>query len=130
MDAFLRLPPKILLTKGKRLNIALKTIFNFIKNEVHMGAVLVGDVQWLLQTFERGGEGVPFELKYFSGDEWDLHDNVSASDVIVMITDQVSHTVRRRVLSLAASNRVSLYMRHSCGASHIKSCMRGLAVGR
>ena len=75
----------------------------------------------------RGG---PFELKYFCGDEWDLHDNVSASDVIVMITDQVSHAVRRRVLSLAASNRVSLYMRHSCGASHIKSCMRGLAVGR
>jgi hypothetical protein len=95
-----------------------------------MCAVLVGDVGWLLKTFGRAGERVPFELKYFCGDEWDLHDNVSASDVIVMITDQVSHTVRRRVLSLAASNRVSLYMRHSCGASNIKSCMRGLAVGR
>jgi len=95
-----------------------------------MCAVLVGDVQWLLKTFDRGGERGPFELKYFCGDEWDLHDNVSGSDVVFMITDQVSHTVRRRVLSLAASNRVSLYMRHSCGAFTIKSCMRGLADGR
>ena len=95
-----------------------------------MCAILVGDVQWLLETFDTGRAGAPVELKYFCGDEWDLHDNVSGSDVIVMMTDQLSHSVRRRVLSLAASNRVSVYMRHSCGASSIGACIRGLAADR
>ena len=95
-----------------------------------MCAMLVGDIQWLLEAFNRSRTRGTVELKYFCGEESDLHDNVSGSDVIVMITDQLSHPVRRRVLSLAASNRVSVYMRHSCGVSSLGSCIRGLAADR
>jgi|GEM_PF-2922823 len=88
-----------------------------------MCAALVGDLQWLVKVCEKDGEMEGCRLTCLSGEEGDLNEFVSTSDVIVMVTDQVPHAVRRHVLNVASVNDVPVYMRHSCGASTMQACL-------
>ena len=89
-----------------------------------MCAALVGDLQWLMQTCESDEQLKNHDLKCFTGKEGDLHDELSVSDLVVMLTDQVPHAVRRRVLCVASANNVPVYMRHSSGAAIMQSCLK------
>lgn len=95
-----------------------------------MCAVLVGDVEWLSGTYDRGGSLGSLELQCLSGEERDFDDRVSSSAVVVMITDQTSHSVRRQVLCVAAANSVPVCMRHSCGMSCVGARLRGVTANR
>lgn len=93
-----------------------------------MCAALVGDLQWLMESCELDEDMKNHQLKCLTGKEDDLNDFVSTSDVVVMMTDQVPHAVRRRVLSVASVNSVPVYMRHSCGALLLESCLHHAAA--
>ena len=95
-----------------------------------MCALFVGDVQWLLEACARDGWMQHLELKCLSGEERDLDVSVSSSAVVVMMTDKISHDVRRRVLGVASAKRVPVCMRHSSGASGMGACLRRMAPGR
>lgn len=93
-----------------------------------MCAALVGDFQWLMASREEIERGNGCRLTCLDGKEGDLNESVSASDIVVMLTDQVPHAVRRRVLCVASVNNVPVYMRHSSGATTIRACLKEFAV--
>lgn len=94
------------MTKFHTPNIPVITIFNFTKKGVIMCAALVGDFQWLMASREEIERGNGCRLTCLDGKEGDLNESVSASDIVVMLTDQVPHAVRRRVLCVASVNNV------------------------
>jgi len=81
-----------------------------------MCAAFIGDVNWLNKVCGDDGDSA-CTLKHFSGEEGGLTEELSTAEVVVLLTDQVSHAVRRRVLFAASSTSVPVLMRHSAGAS-------------
>ena len=95
-----------------------------------MCAVFVGDVQWLLGALVKDVGVKDIEMRCLSGEELDFEDRVSSSVAVVMVTDQVPHTVRRRVIDTASVRSVPVFMRHSSGAAGMGSCLRRMVSSR
>lgn len=85
-----------------------------------MCAALIGDLGWMSEFFGKDSvDGRPHV--FLTGAEAGLDESMFAADVVVLITDQVPHAVRRRVLYAASSQDLPVFMRHSSGAPSVKS---------
>jgi len=88
-----------------------------------VSAALIGDLEWLKKTCSNEIKRGSWQLTCLSGKEAGVHDIVSRSDAVILVTDQVSHSTRRTVVSAAVKRNIPVFMRHSSGAHLIPASL-------
>lgn len=94
-----------------------------------MCAALIGNLEWLKKACSEGVDGREVCLTCLTGEERYVEEVVSRADVVVVMTDQVSHRARRNIVSVASGKSIPVYMRHSSGANLVQACLGGVAAG-
>lgn len=87
-----------------------------------MSAALIGNMEWLKANCSSNIRRNGWQVSLLSGEESFAHEIVQKSDAVIVVTDHVSHQARQKVLAVCR-NKVPVFMRHSCGACHFRSCL-------
>lgn len=93
-----------------------------------MCAAIVGNRQWLVGMCESNEAAKQHDLTCLSGRETFLSQEMASVDVVVILTDQVPHAVRRRVLFTASADNIPVCMRHSTGAPAVLTSLSGVGI--
>lgn len=89
-----------------------------------MSAALIGNPVWLKTVCGQGVRRDGWRLEMLSGREANACEIVGGADMVILVTDQLDHVARRRVLRAAAGSNVPVLMRHSCGAHLFGACFK------
>lgn len=87
-----------------------------------MCVALVGRMDRLIPHYvnEAGKSGIDIKIfpRYTAGMEAKIR-NV---DAVVIFTNKVSHSVKKKVTAVAKTKNIPLYMYHSCGVCTLRDC--------
>lgn len=91
-----------------------------------MSIVLVGGMERLEKHYLGEAEKFGIKLTVFNQDKTGLAASIRNKDAVVLFTNKVSHRCRQKVMTLARSNDIPVFMFHSCGLCTLRECFHCL----
>ncbi len=91
-----------------------------------MCVALIGGMDRLERHYidEAGRFGI--KLKVFNKHRTGILPKIRNVDAIVIFTNKVSHKAKKEVVNLAKTEKIPVYMYHSCGICTLRGCFSGL----
>jgi hypothetical protein len=89
-----------------------------------MCGALIGGMDRLKREYIDTAKRHGVRLKVFTGKENKIHGKLGQPNFLIMFTNKVSHEARRSVMSHARSQKIPVYMMHSCGVSSLDNCLK------
>ncbi|MDR2825239.1 MAG: DUF2325 domain-containing protein [Deltaproteobacteria bacterium] len=91
-----------------------------------MSIALVGGLDRLKRQYEHIAKGCGVNLKTFTGKESCLVDNMGQPEMVILLTDMVSHQARRSVINYSRSLGTPVIFLHSNGVSGLRRQLTAL----
>jgi hypothetical protein len=88
-----------------------------------MKVTIIGGMDRLENHYQKEAEKRGFELKIFNLPEARMLHRVKGAEALILFTGKVSHEARNKVVAMAKSNNIPLYMCHSSGICALRDCL-------
>ena len=95
-----------------------------------MCIALVGGMDRTARHYETAAMKYGVDLHHFESDGPRFEQKLSGMDGIVIFTNRISHSARKRALSKGQSKGIPILMCHSCGISSLKRCLDEIMLTR
>jgi hypothetical protein len=88
-----------------------------------MCVALIGGMDRLERHYINEAEKSGIDLRVFTKSEVNIGSKIRNADAVVILTNKVSHQVKREVMSVAKSRKIPVFMYHSCGICTLRNCL-------
>jgi len=68
------------------------------------------------------------ELRLFTRSENNIGIKLKKADAVVILTNMVSHRVKKEAMNAAKLNNIPVFMHHSCGVCTLRDCLNCLLI--
>ncbi|WP_461209152.1 DUF2325 domain-containing protein [Desulfocurvus sp. DL9XJH121] len=88
-----------------------------------MCAAVIGGMDRLKRDYINAAKKQGIRLKVLTGKENRIGEKLGSADLLILFTNQLSHSARREALVHARKNNIQVELSHSCGVSSLKECL-------
>ena len=88
-----------------------------------MCVALIGGMDRLERHYINEAERFGVELKVFTKFEANIALKIKNVDALVILTNKVSHKLRKKTMDIAKAGNIPVLMRHSCGICTLRDCL-------
>ncbi|WP_298433584.1 DUF2325 domain-containing protein [Geobacter sp.] len=93
-----------------------------------MCIALIGGMDRLEKHYMEEAERCGVDLKVFTRSQVNIGPKLKNVDAIVILTNKVSHNVKKQAMSTAKANGIPVFMHHSCGVCTLRDCLNCLMI--
>lgn len=88
-----------------------------------MCVALIGGMDRLEREYINEAEKLSIKLRVYTKAEKNMASKIRDVDSIIIFTNKVSHRAKIEAINIAKSNRIPIFMFHSCGVCTLRNCL-------
>lgn len=88
-----------------------------------MCAAVIGGMDRLKRDYINAAKKEGYRLKVLTGKENRIAGKLGSADLLILFTNQLSHSARREALAHARKKNIPVVQSHSCGVSSLRDSL-------